>query len=130
MKEKPCFSSTGTLILAFSILAVQAGIVAWNMVILSVIFMVCLLLVFIIWRQPESRTPLSFKVGFALFFFPANPFRLSVSHMVAQTCVLPLRLTPRFPWCPSSQSSACLSMFTWWCSWIKAPGLGFQSGWQ
>ncbi|XP_024121788.1 high affinity cationic amino acid transporter 1 isoform X2 [Oryzias melastigma] len=62
-----CTSVLGTLILAFSILAVQAGIVAWNMVILSVIFMVCLLLVFIIWRQPESRTPLSFKVPLVPF---------------------------------------------------------------
>uniref|UniRef100_A0A8C7YFQ0 Solute carrier family 7 member 1a n=1 Tax=Oryzias sinensis TaxID=183150 RepID=A0A8C7YFQ0_9TELE len=61
------FSSPGLLILAFSILAVQAGIAAWNMVALSVIFMVCVLLVFIVWRQPESRTPLSFKVPLVPF---------------------------------------------------------------
>uniref|UniRef100_A0A8C7YEE0 Solute carrier family 7 member 1a n=1 Tax=Oryzias sinensis TaxID=183150 RepID=A0A8C7YEE0_9TELE len=70
-----CTSALGLLILAFSILAVQAGIAAWNMVALSVIFMVCVLLVFIVWRQPESRTPLSFKVGFGLFY--RNPFRHS-----------------------------------------------------
>ncbi|MEQ2181347.1 hypothetical protein GOODEAATRI_010666 [Goodea atripinnis] len=57
-----CTSVMGTLILAFSILAVQGGLALWNMVALSVIFMVCLILVFIIWRQPESKTILSFKV--------------------------------------------------------------------
>uniref|UniRef100_A0A8C7YFI9 Solute carrier family 7 member 1a n=1 Tax=Oryzias sinensis TaxID=183150 RepID=A0A8C7YFI9_9TELE len=62
-----CTSALGLLILAFSILAVQAGIAAWNMVALSVIFMVCVLLVFIVWRQPESRTPLSFKVPLVPF---------------------------------------------------------------
>uniref|UniRef100_A0A8C7YFM9 Solute carrier family 7 member 1a n=1 Tax=Oryzias sinensis TaxID=183150 RepID=A0A8C7YFM9_9TELE len=45
----------------------DAGIAAWNMVALSVIFMVCVLLVFIVWRQPESRTPLSFKVPLVPF---------------------------------------------------------------
>ncbi|PWA23007.1 hypothetical protein CCH79_00001846, partial [Gambusia affinis] len=56
-----CTSAIGMLILAFSILAVQGGLTSWNMVALSVIFMVCLVLVFIIWRQPESQTKLSFK---------------------------------------------------------------------
>ncbi|XP_011481652.1 high affinity cationic amino acid transporter 1 isoform X1 [Oryzias latipes] len=62
-----CTSALGLLILAFSILAVQAGIAVWNMVALSVIFMVCVLLVFIVCRQPESRTPLSFKVPLVPF---------------------------------------------------------------
>uniref|UniRef100_A0A8C7YCG2 Solute carrier family 7 member 1a n=1 Tax=Oryzias sinensis TaxID=183150 RepID=A0A8C7YCG2_9TELE len=57
----------GLLIMIIRILAVQAGIAAWNMVALSVIFMVCVLLVFIVWRQPESRTPLSFKVPLVPF---------------------------------------------------------------
>uniref|UniRef100_A0A8C7YER9 Solute carrier family 7 member 1a n=1 Tax=Oryzias sinensis TaxID=183150 RepID=A0A8C7YER9_9TELE len=56
-----------TSALGLFILAVQAGIAAWNMVALSVIFMVCVLLVFIVWRQPESRTPLSFKVPLVPF---------------------------------------------------------------
>ncbi|KAK5609603.1 hypothetical protein CRENBAI_003341 [Crenichthys baileyi] len=62
-----CTSVMGMLILAFSILAVQGGLVLWNMVALSVIFMVCLILVFIIWRQPESKTILSFKVPLVPF---------------------------------------------------------------
>ena len=52
----------GLLILTFSILAVQGGAAWWNIVALSVLFMVCLGLVFIISRQPQSRTKLSFKV--------------------------------------------------------------------
>ncbi|XP_013886807.1 high affinity cationic amino acid transporter 1 isoform X2 [Austrofundulus limnaeus] len=62
-----CTSVLGTLILAFSILAVQGGIVLWNLIALSVIFIVCLLLVFVIWRQPESKTKLSFKVPLVPF---------------------------------------------------------------
>lgn len=54
--------SAGILILVFSVLAVQGGTAVWNIIALTVIFMVCLLLVFITWRQPESKTELSFKV--------------------------------------------------------------------
>ncbi|XP_008425400.1 high affinity cationic amino acid transporter 1 [Poecilia reticulata] len=64
---KICTSVIGMLILAFSILAVHGGLASWNMVALSVIFMVCLALVFIIWRQPESKTKLSFKVPLVPF---------------------------------------------------------------
>ncbi|KAK5858523.1 hypothetical protein PBY51_002656 [Eleginops maclovinus] len=70
-----CTSIMGTLILAFCILAVQGGTAAWNIVALSVIFMVCLLLTFIIWRQPESKTTLSFKV-------PLLPFIPVISMFV------------------------------------------------
>lgn len=48
--------------MAFSILAVQGGAAVWSVMALCVIFMVCVLLTFIIWRQPESKTKLSFKV--------------------------------------------------------------------
>lgn len=58
MQQQP----SGTLILAFSVLAVQGGTAVWNIAALSLIFAVCLLLTFIIWRQPESKTKLSFKV--------------------------------------------------------------------
>ncbi|XP_014829148.1 PREDICTED: high affinity cationic amino acid transporter 1-like isoform X4 [Poecilia mexicana] len=64
---KMCTSVIGMLILAFSILAVHGGLASWNMVALSVIFMVCLVLIFIIWRQPESKTKLSFKVPLVPF---------------------------------------------------------------
>ncbi|XP_008276071.1 high affinity cationic amino acid transporter 1 isoform X1 [Stegastes partitus] len=70
-----CASALGSLILVFSILAVQGGAAGWNIVALSVIFMVCLVLVFIIWRQPESKTKLSFKV-------PLLPFIPVISMFV------------------------------------------------
>lgn len=60
--KKTRASLAGLLILVFSVLAVQGGSAVWNIVALTVIFMVCLLLVFVIWRQPESQTKLSFKV--------------------------------------------------------------------
>ncbi|XP_036845379.1 high affinity cationic amino acid transporter 1 isoform X1 [Oncorhynchus mykiss] len=68
-------SLMGLLILVFSILAVQGGFAVWNIVALTVIFMVCVLLTFIIWRQPESKTKLSFKV-------PLLPFIPVVSMFV------------------------------------------------
>ncbi|TWW74670.1 high affinity cationic amino acid transporter 1 [Takifugu flavidus] len=70
-----CASVLGLLILAFSILAVQGGTAVWNIVALTVIFMACLLLGFVIWRQPESKTKLSFKV-------PLLPFIPVISMFV------------------------------------------------
>uniref|UniRef100_A0A3B3ZXU2 Cationic amino acid transporter C-terminal domain-containing protein n=1 Tax=Periophthalmus magnuspinnatus TaxID=409849 RepID=A0A3B3ZXU2_9GOBI len=74
-------SLLGVLILAFSVLAVQGGIALWNLSILSVIFIVCLLLVFVIWRQPESKTKLSFKVPF-LPFIPVISMFVNVYLMM------------------------------------------------
>ncbi|XP_040036384.2 high affinity cationic amino acid transporter 1 isoform X2 [Gasterosteus aculeatus] len=70
-----CASLMGTLILVFSVLAVHGGFAVWNVVVLCVIFMACLLLTFIIWRQPESKTKLSFKV-------PLLPFLPVISMFV------------------------------------------------
>ncbi|XP_040907058.1 high affinity cationic amino acid transporter 1 isoform X1 [Toxotes jaculatrix] len=70
-----CASVMGMLILAFSVLAVQGGTAMWNIIALSIISMVCLLLTFIIWRQPESKTKLSFKV-------PMLPFIPVISMFV------------------------------------------------
>ncbi|KAF7643266.1 hypothetical protein LDENG_00242540 [Lucifuga dentata] len=70
-----CASVMGLLILVFSILAVQGGLAVWNVAALSAIFMLCLLLTFIIWRQPESKIKLSFKV-------PLLPFIPVISMFV------------------------------------------------
>uniref|UniRef100_A0A672HDN0 Solute carrier family 7 member 1a n=1 Tax=Salarias fasciatus TaxID=181472 RepID=A0A672HDN0_SALFA len=70
-----CASALGLLILVFSILAVQGGTATWNIAALGALFLVCLLLVFIIWRQPESKTKLSFKV-------PLLPFIPVISMFV------------------------------------------------
>lgn len=55
-------SVPGLLILSFSLLAVLGGTAVWNIVTLSVLFSLCIIITFIIWRQPESKTKLSFKV--------------------------------------------------------------------
>uniref|UniRef100_G3QBI0 Solute carrier family 7 member 1a n=1 Tax=Gasterosteus aculeatus aculeatus TaxID=481459 RepID=G3QBI0_GASAC len=57
------------------VLAVHGGFAVWNVVVLCFIFMACLLLTFIIWRQPESQTKLSFKV-------PLLPFLPVISMFV------------------------------------------------
>lgn len=70
-----CASLLGVLILTFSMLAVLGGTAVWNIITLSVLFGLCLILTFIIWRQPESKTKLSFKV-------PLLPFLPVVSMFV------------------------------------------------
>ncbi|XP_067254071.1 high affinity cationic amino acid transporter 1 isoform X2 [Chanodichthys erythropterus] len=70
-----CTSLLGLLILSFSLLAVLGGTAVWNVVTLSVLFSLCVILTFIIWRQPESKTKLSFKV-------PLLPFIPVVSMFV------------------------------------------------
>ncbi|XP_077448631.1 high affinity cationic amino acid transporter 1 [Stigmatopora argus] len=57
-----CAFIMGLLILLFSAMAVHGGSAMWNVVFLSVIFIACLLLTSIVWRQPQSKTKLSFKV--------------------------------------------------------------------
>ncbi|XP_060765493.1 high affinity cationic amino acid transporter 1 [Neoarius graeffei] len=70
-----CASLLGFLILTFSIMAMQGGSARWNVATLVVIAIVCLLLTLIIWRQPESKSKLSFKV-------PLLPFLPVVSMFV------------------------------------------------
>ena len=53
---------TGVLILLFSILAVNGGMAVLNLIVLAVIFAACGFLTFIVGRQPQSKTKLSFKV--------------------------------------------------------------------
>ncbi|XP_035291085.1 high affinity cationic amino acid transporter 1 isoform X1 [Anguilla anguilla] len=57
-----CAASLGCLILVFCVLAVHGGVVLWNMAVLSILAIACLCLTLLIWRQPESKTKLSFKV--------------------------------------------------------------------
>ncbi|XP_041947596.1 high affinity cationic amino acid transporter 1 isoform X1 [Alosa alosa] len=76
-----CTSLLGVLILVFSILAVQGSAAVWVIVTLSVIVIVCLGLVLIIWRQPESRTKLSFKVPL-LPFIPVTSMFVNVYLMM------------------------------------------------
>jgi len=62
---KDCLPSpvpAGVLVLVFSILAVNGGMAVANLVVLAIIFAVCCFLTFIVGRQPQSKTKLSFKV--------------------------------------------------------------------
>lgn len=46
----------------FCIVAVQGAFQVWSLAMLGVLAVVCLLVTLLIWRQPESKTKLSFKV--------------------------------------------------------------------
>ncbi|XP_076876062.1 high affinity cationic amino acid transporter 1 isoform X2 [Brachyhypopomus gauderio] len=70
-----CASLLGFLILAFCVLAVLGGHSVWSISTLSVMAIFCLLLTLIIWRQPENKSKLSFKV-------PLLPFLPVVSMFV------------------------------------------------
>lgn len=52
----------GVLVFAFSMVAVHGGLQTWSLSVLSVILGVCLILTFIVWRQPQSKASLVFKV--------------------------------------------------------------------
>lgn len=57
-----CTSIIGVLVCVFSIVAVQGGLAVWSLFLLTVILLVCVILTFIVWRQPQSKAKLAFKV--------------------------------------------------------------------
>uniref|UniRef100_A0A3Q0R0F9 Solute carrier family 7 member 1 n=1 Tax=Amphilophus citrinellus TaxID=61819 RepID=A0A3Q0R0F9_AMPCI len=57
-----CTSILGVFVCVFSVVAVQGGFAHWSLSVLSIIAVFCLILISIIWRQPQSRTKLAFKV--------------------------------------------------------------------
>ncbi|XP_030600023.1 high affinity cationic amino acid transporter 1 [Archocentrus centrarchus] len=57
-----CTSILGVFVCVFSVVAVQGGFAHWSLSVLSIIAVFCLILIIIIWRQPQSRTKLAFKV--------------------------------------------------------------------
>lgn len=57
-----CTSLLGVLVCVFGIVAVQGGAAHWSLALLSVIFLICLVLTFIVWRQPQSKAKVAFKV--------------------------------------------------------------------
>uniref|UniRef100_A0A8C5BVK9 Solute carrier family 7 member 1a n=1 Tax=Gadus morhua TaxID=8049 RepID=A0A8C5BVK9_GADMO len=74
-RERLTSLSPGVLILLFSILAVNGGMAVLNLFVLAVIFAACCFLTFIVGRQPQSKTKLSFKV-------PMLPFIPVISMFV------------------------------------------------
>ncbi|XP_078101878.1 high affinity cationic amino acid transporter 1-like [Sander vitreus] len=57
-----CTSILGVLVCVVSVVAVQGGLAAWSLSVLCVIIAVCLIVTFIVWRQPQSKAKLAFKV--------------------------------------------------------------------
>uniref|UniRef100_A0A8D3CU44 Cationic amino acid transporter C-terminal domain-containing protein n=1 Tax=Scophthalmus maximus TaxID=52904 RepID=A0A8D3CU44_SCOMX len=64
MFSLPCcyFFHSGVLVFVFSIVAVQGGLAPWSVTILTIVMAICLMLCFIVCRQPQSKAKLAFKV--------------------------------------------------------------------
>uniref|UniRef100_A0AAY4B4E7 Cationic amino acid transporter C-terminal domain-containing protein n=1 Tax=Denticeps clupeoides TaxID=299321 RepID=A0AAY4B4E7_9TELE len=54
--------SSGLLVCAICVLAVHGGSTTWSVIAISILVLLCLPIIMVIGRQPESRTKLSFKV--------------------------------------------------------------------
>ncbi|MCJ8740211.1 hypothetical protein PDJAM_G00056240 [Pangasius djambal] len=76
-----CTSVIGVLVCVFCIVAVQGKFQVWSLVMLGVLVGVCLLFTLLIWRQPESKTKLSFKVPL-LPFLPVLSMFINVYLMM------------------------------------------------
>ncbi|XP_048836714.1 high affinity cationic amino acid transporter 1-like [Brienomyrus brachyistius] len=76
-----CASLLGLLICAMCIVAVHGGLELWSGVLLLILGLICLVLTLVIWRQPESKTKLSFKVPF-LPFLPVLSMFINVYLMM------------------------------------------------
>ncbi|KAM3874734.1 high affinity cationic amino acid transporter 1-like [Diretmus argenteus] len=69
-----CTSILGVLVCVFCVVAVQGGLAAWSVSVLSVVMAVCVVITFIIWKQPESKAKLAFKVPLLPFLPVASMF--------------------------------------------------------
>lgn len=76
-----CTSILGVLVCVFSVVAVHGGLAPWSVSILCIILVVCLILTFIVWRQPQSKTKLAFKVPL-LPFIPVISLFVNVYLMM------------------------------------------------
>ncbi|XP_066534999.1 high affinity cationic amino acid transporter 1b [Hoplias malabaricus] len=76
-----CTSVIGVLVCVFCIVAVQGGLEVWSLSVLSVLALLCFMVTMLIWRQPESKTKLSFKVPL-LPFLPVLSMFINVYLMV------------------------------------------------
>ncbi|XP_075892886.1 high affinity cationic amino acid transporter 1-like isoform X2 [Nelusetta ayraudi] len=69
-----CTSVLGVLVFAFSIVAVQGRLQTWAVSVLCVISLLCLILTVVVWRQPQSKAKLAFKVPLLPFLPVASLF--------------------------------------------------------
>ncbi|KAK7156150.1 hypothetical protein R3I94_006279 [Phoxinus phoxinus] len=76
-----CTSVLGVLVCVFCVVAVQGGFQIWALVVLAALAVVCIIITMLIWRQPESKTKLSFKVPL-LPFLPVLSMFVNVYLMM------------------------------------------------
>ncbi|KAK9521158.1 hypothetical protein VZT92_020987 [Zoarces viviparus] len=57
-----CTSILGVLVCVFSVVAVQGRLAVWSVSVLAILMVACLIVIFIVWRQPQSKVKLAFKV--------------------------------------------------------------------
>ncbi|KAG1951278.1 high affinity cationic amino acid transporter 1b [Pimephales promelas] len=76
-----CTSVLGVLVCVFCVVAVQGGFQVWALAVLAVLAVVCFIITMLIWRQPESKTKLSFKVPL-LPFLPVLSMFVNVYLMM------------------------------------------------
>ncbi|KAA0702337.1 High affinity cationic amino acid transporter 1 [Triplophysa tibetana] len=76
-----CTSVLGVLVCVFCVVAVHGGFQIWALVILLALFVICFIVTILIWRQPESKTKLSFKVPL-LPFLPVLSMFINVYLMM------------------------------------------------
>lgn len=69
-----CTSLLGLLVCVFAIVAVQGGVAHWSVALLCVTFIICLVLTVIVWRQPQSKAKVAFKVPLLPFVPVASMF--------------------------------------------------------
>lgn len=51
-----------------SVVAMQGGLARWSVSVMSVILVACLIFTFIVWRQPQDKAKLAFKVQYGGLF--------------------------------------------------------------
>ncbi|XP_032360058.1 high affinity cationic amino acid transporter 1 [Etheostoma spectabile] len=76
-----CTSILGVLVCVFSVVAVQGGLAPWSLSVLCVLMAVCLIVTFVVWRQPQSKAKLAFKVPL-LPFVPVTSMFINVYLMM------------------------------------------------
>ncbi|XP_015197400.1 high affinity cationic amino acid transporter 1-like isoform X2 [Lepisosteus oculatus] len=76
-----CASMLGLLVFIFCIIAVQGGTKSWSVALLTIFLIMSVVITIIIWRQPESKTKLSFKVPL-LPFLPVLSMFVNVYLMM------------------------------------------------
>ncbi|CAL8351701.1 unnamed protein product [Lota lota] len=69
-----CTSTLGVLVLVFCVIAVHGGFASWSLSLLGIIFLLCLAITLIVWKQPESKAKLAFKVPMLPFIPVASMF--------------------------------------------------------